>query len=258
MGPIAKKGLTYLATGGAMALVGLLVRKVVFGPAKPSGSDSKSSKRGKSMSDDLRSAALEVLPSKDAVLQPPDPTWDAILGGRKGDSFGGAAWGYFAVYVNEKDGKKVKGGTTCGIFAAYCAGKAGWPVEMVNRKPDDPVAPGASFVPGAHILRVYEGAQKRGWIKKGVAPEPGDYYCVTHEGATYDGKAVSGEHVGVVIDVSDAAADGTRKVTTADGGQSNAKGEQCAHQNARTWYPDGRLTLTAGDNGKLAWIVRPS
>jgi len=85
----------------------------------------------------------------------------------------------------------------------------------------------------------------------------GDLYCTTRAGAVYDGKPSSGEHVGIVIDVSAPAADGSRKIITADAGDSNARGEQCAKWHTRTYYPDGRLSLYPGDNAKIAWIIRP-
>lgn len=220
---------------------------------------------GFSPNERLRLATLEALPDRNSVLEPPMPLWDAILGGRKGEYLGAPSWGYFSVYSGTNpDGTKRKGGTTCEIFVAYCMAKAGWPLDFINRAKDDPVAPGAGFNAGMHAVKIKAAAQQRGWIvtpPHGVAgPDTplmiaGDAYCTTRPGATYDGKPVSGEHMGIVLDVSEPNAAGQRTVVTADGGQTNVKGEQCAHWNTRTLFPDGRLVAN-GVESKLEWVVR--
>ncbi len=221
----------------------------------------------------LRAAALANLPDKDAVLTLGNPTWDLILGGRKPDYLGGPTWGYYATYAGQNpDGTKRKGGTTCGTVNAYWAGKAGFPVDMIDRLPSDPV-PGSGFQFGESISKFYAGARRRGWVVTASAPasarvaglgdaadarplRPGDYYCVVHDGATYNGQPSSGEHVGVILDVSGPNAEGARTVRTADGGQlCGPNGDQCAHWNTRTLTSNGQLVLN-GSAGRLAWVVR--
>lgn len=114
----------------------------------------------------LLQAALELLPDKGSVLSPPSPVWDAVLGGRIGDSYGAPSWGYFATYIGVlPDGTKRKGGTTCEIFMTCCAGKAGWPRSWINRRPDDPMAPGDGFTPGMSKAKIEAGARAAGWLR---------------------------------------------------------------------------------------------
>ncbi len=121
----------------------------------------------------LRQVVLGLLPNDKSTLAPPDDTWNAILGGKRPDSFGGPAWRYFAMFIGQNpDGTKRKGGTTCGIFAAACAAKAGWDVSLINRATDDTWAPGSGFTPGAHIYKLLGAAKKRGWVVDFKPPAP--------------------------------------------------------------------------------------
>lgn len=206
----------------------------------------------------LKQAALDTLPDKYSILTGDDPTWNEMLGGNKSTYLGGDSWRYYSVFAGENpDGTKRKGGTTCGVVAAYWASKAGWPADMINRAPDDPFAPGGGFTNGAHISKIHEGARKRGWLISSPSADDvraGDYLCMVRSGATYDGKAASGEHVDVVLDVGEPDSSGKRTITTADGGQS-CGGSQCAHWNERVLTGDGMLT-GVGEPARLAWIVR--
>lgn len=220
-------------------------------------------------------AALELLPEPASVLEPPSPAWDGVLGGRIGEIFGAPAWRYYAVRVGQNpDGSYRKGGTTCGIFTAYCAAKAGWPIDWINRAPDDKWAPGSGFTPGAHISKLLAGAKKAGWwipaptssasgpanivgddLGASFELQPGDYYHQNHDGATYNGKPADGSHVGIIFSVSSPDARGFRQVVTLDGGDTNAKGEQCAKRHTRTLSPQWTLTY-AGTESRLVGIVR--
>ena len=222
----------------------------------------------------LRASALASLPDTGVIVTLGSAEWDLMLGGRKPDYLGGPTWGFYSTFAGTNaDGTARKGGTTCGTVAAYWAAKAGFPVELIDRLPSDPV-PGSGFNPGASISKLYAGAKARGWMLSApssstassstavsgvgaagaVELQAGDYYCVVHDGATYNGQASSGEHVGVVLDVSAPNAEGSRTVRTADGGQT-CGGNQCAHWNTRTLTRAGQLVLD-GAAGRLAWIVR--
>ena len=259
----------YLAIPGVLAATGgfvYLVRRRSQSSA-PGGVAVDDSLNGR-----LRAAALHDLPDPSTVLTLGNPTWDVVLGGRKPYYLGGPTWGYYSTFAGENpDGTKRKGGTTCGTVAAYWLSKAGFPADMIDRAPTDP-APGGGFTPGASISKVLAGAQKRGWLLTGkLAPaavagvgvaaststlvlQPGDYYCIVHDGATYDGKASSGEHVEVVLDVSSPNAAGDRSVRAAAGGQKCGENE-CARWVTRTLTAGGQM-VRDGEARRLAWIVR--
>ncbi len=239
----------------------------------------------------LLAAALASLPSSSAVLKPPSPLWDQILGGKLADYLDGLTWGYFATWVGKNaDGSKKKGGTTCGIVVAYWAAVAGWPRPWINRKKGDPVAPGDGFAPGLHISKIREGARKDGWlITFAAAPssgpkappatsisgvpvelQPGDLYATEKPGGLiFDGQSVDSTHVGVIKSVGPPDGKGNREVITIDGGQTcqgDAGPVQCAHWNTRVLSPNGLLTLMpktadgkkgpAGTAARVAWVVR--
>lgn len=233
----------------------------------------------------LLRAALEALPSESSILEPPSSLWDAILGGRVADAFGRRAWRYYAEVVGKNpDGTDRKGGTTCGIFAAYCAAKAGWPATMINRASDDRWAPGSGFRAGDHISKMLDAAKKMGWFieaKRGgraqpAAPSsapiagtdgwdddlgaepftlrPGDYYWQFRENATYDGKPVDGSHVGIVKSVGEVERDGSRVVVTIDGGDT-CSDHQCARWHTRKLTADGFMVYR-GASSRLMGVVR--
>lgn len=239
----------------------------------------------------LLAAALSSLPSASAVLKPPDTLWDQILGGRLAPFLDGLTWGYFSTWLGTKpDGEKKRGGTTCGIVAAYWAARAGWPVAWINRRKDDAAAPGGGFTPGAHITKLHEGARKAGWLItfdaspasssstrpatsiSGVPVElrPGDLYGTEKpEGLVFDGQKVDSTHVGVVKSVGTPDAKGNREVVTLDGGQTctgeGGRPMQCAHWNTRRLTPAGLLVMLVKDNNgqfregpaaRVSWVIR--
>jgi hypothetical protein len=239
-------------------------------------------------------AILDTLPDARAILKPPDPLWDRMLGGKVADVAGGPAWGYYQARLPQPDGTWKSGGTTCGIVAAYWAGRAGWPREWVNRLPSDPV-PGAGFRPGWHITKVYEGARKAAeqrtvgvpWLYRIRAPSAssiagaigawlGAGIGAAGIGAAglelapmelrigdyycvmhvdAEGRTVAGsEHVGGVVQRSAPASTGEATVTTADGGQTCGQ-DQCAHWNMRTLRTSGEMVM-GGEVKRLVWVVR--
>ena len=173
------------------------------------------------------------------TLRPGDTALDPVYGGRIPDAFDSPAWRYY----QERVGPGKSGGTTCGVTLAYLLGKAGWPADMVNRDPSDPYAPGGGFSVGMHIARIVSGAERpdRRWYRAPGAsgdalPRPGDAYHVDHP------PKLNSDHVGVVESVSAPRADGTRAVTTIDGGQGTGADVK---RNERVLSADGR-TLTLG------------
>jgi hypothetical protein len=183
----------------------------------------------------------------------PSPTWDAILGGRRGEVFGGPAWGYYQTWVGPSEAQRVSGGTTCGIVLAYLLAKSGAPVDMVNRLPTDPVAPGSGFVPGAHISKALAGAKKAGlYIDKPRRLVPGWAYWIDHEGRP------GSDHVGTVYAVGPVKPDGTREVLTADGGQTcpnDQPSTQCMKFQTRTLSADGSTLTLAGSVARLLGAI---
>lgn len=183
------------------------------------------------LADRVLRAAAELSPAHEG-----DPHWDDfILGG----ALGAGRWRYFQRGY----------GTTCGIFGAACFARAGAPAVLINREPPE----GSGFVPGQPISRLYQGAQTLGWLrvagKDAIDLRPGDLYCVHRPGATYQGKPVSPEHVGVVLAVKGEA------IATADGGQTDTQGRQCATRNSRKLSGD-QLSTVSGP-ARLAWWIRP-
>lgn len=171
-----------LLIAGAVALVFFWNRSTGKGDALPA--DEKSPPPGPAM---LR-VALELLPDANAILQVPLALWDQILGGRTGESFGAAAWRYYAIFVGENpDGTKRKGGTTCGIFTAYVAARAGFPVAFINRAVDDAWAPGSGFKAGDHISKFLAAARSAGWWIPASFPRP-DAPKPAPEGAAVAGR----------------------------------------------------------------------
>jgi len=178
----------------------------------------------------VRAAALALAPASTG-----DPRWDdEVLGGKLGPG----RWRYFERGY----------GTTCGIFAGAVLARVGAPAVLINRDPPE----GSGFRVGEPIARLYQGAQTLGWLRvAGRDPidlRRGDVYCVHRPGATYKGAPVSPEHVGIVVDVSGS------KITTADGGQTDAQGEQCSLRRERTL--SGSELATVSGPATLAWWVR--
>jgi hypothetical protein len=190
----------------------------------------------------LLAAGRDLVPAPSTILRPGDPALDVVYGGRLPDVFGAPAWGY---YETKLAGGR-SGGTTCGIVLAYLMARAGWPRGMINRLPSDP-APGVGFTPGWHVTRIVEGAKRRGWyLAPPAGPRVGDAYHVDHP------PKPNSDHVGLVESVSPARADGTRTVTTIDGGQGTGADVQ---RQTRTLSADGRaLTLNGVPARVLGWI----
>ena len=194
--------------------------------------------------------ARELWPTPSTVIQQPAPLWDQILGGRVADLYGGPAWAYFATYVGEKDGKKVSGGTTCAILASYVLSRAGAPAAWINRLPTDPVAPGAGFTPGAHFPKMLNGAKAGGfWLDRPPTLLPGDLYFVDHP------PKPNSDHVGLVLERGPLRADGTREITTGDGGQTCASG-QCAKIATRILAADGSTLTRDGIAARVLGAIR--
>lgn len=184
---------------------------------------------------------IEVLPRSDSILGEPDPRWDAAMGGRKGPD----VWSYY----------QENAGTTCGLFAAWVLSLCGAPPVMINRNPPE----GSGFAIGAHITKIYQGAKSLGWLRTPPASGelellPGDLYCTTRPGATYHGQPTSGEHVGFILSIGAAGPDGARPVETADGGQTDQNGRQCAKRRQRT-LRGRQLSLVTGP-ATIDWWVR--
>lgn len=222
-----------VVAGAALAVAaGLLSRRASKGAAEPGTDD---------LPGRVLAAAKRLIPAPPAVLGRGDPAWDDAMGGIKG---GEGVWRYYGEGF----------GTTCGVVAAYIAFLAGLPAELINRDAPE----GSGFRVGEHIARLYQGAKALGWLRQPeggqVDLKPGDIYCTVRSGATWNGAPASGEHVGVVLSVSEPDASGNRTVETADGGQRDANGLQCAKRNTRTLKGE---TLTLGTGPALvAWWVR--
>ena len=204
----------------------------------------------------LVNVALAYLPTSSSTLGEGDPRWDALLGGKVGEG----RWKYYQRGY----------GTTCGIVAAALLEEAGGPPELINRDPPG----GSGFTPGAHISRLYEGAQKLGLLRKpdeGQVPDlrRGDIYGSTRPAKDKDGNPLSGEHVGCVVGL-DAAAD-SLAIETVDGGQGTSEHQMMKRIVRRVRMSDGTLAYPDGSripagtvaiqtpgvgNTKLAWWIR--
>lgn len=201
--------------------------------------------------------ATNYLPSSKSTLGEPDPRWDAILGGK----------------VNADEWKVYSRnfGTTCGVVAAAWLEEAGGPPDMINR-----AAPkGSGFKPGWHIIKIVEGAKKRGWYRapsKGELPElnPGDFYGSNHPAKDKKtGKTIDGTHIGLVLSVERVGDE--LHIETADGGQGSWTKQFAARKkrvlrisSGNTPYIDGTM-IPAGaivvsspgvGNARLDWWIR--
>jgi len=205
-----------------------------------------------------------------APLTDPHPEWDWVLGGATGTK---DRWGLYSWAPGNP------WGTTCGIWCSAVAAKLADELEpidperarkvraLANRRPPE----GLRYAIGESIARLYQGGRDAGWLTTfpaasaaagvdvGAAPEaeinplrPGDVYCVHRHGATLNGRPVSGEHVGIVLRVDGAT------VITADGGQTDRRGRQCALRRERTVRRAGAgwEVATVSGPARLAWIVR--
>ncbi len=222
-------GGTALVSAGAAILVRLLVPK-------------KLASGGHVLADSIVAAALADLPDSTSVLGEPDPTWDERLGGKKSAN----QWAYFERGF----------GTTCGVVAAAWAEIAGWPADLINRDPPG----GDGFKIGAHISKLHDGARAHGWLHEpshGVLPDlaPGDILGTTHPSVDKDGKPLAGEHVDVVLSVTPQD-DGTLAIETADGGQTDDKGNQAAKRRTRTVHANGSVVSPGSGNATVAWWIR--
>ena len=217
----------------------------------------------------LLAASLALLPTHKTLLVPPNPQLDAVLGGRRGD---GLSWRYWS-----------KGnGSPSGVVGSYLIGKAGWPMDLVNRAKDDDWVQGDGFVRGADVEKIREGAKKRGWLvtpvfAKGgeVAPsvagvvglvelgvvlgesfelEPGDYFAAGDRGSNGNGSSDGVKAVGVVLEVANG--DGSRNVVTVEGRLTDG-GEPCARWCTRVFRDDGSFS-DERSAAKLLWVVRPT
>lgn len=131
------------------------------------------------------------------------PLWDEILGG----AIGPGRWKLYE-----------KGyGTTCGIVVAYVLEQAGIDPRLINR--------GDRYKIGAHISRLFQGGKAIGALRMDAELEPGDVYCMLRDGGK---PGVVPEHVGLVLERHGA------ELVTADGGQTDANGNQCARIVRRT------------------------
>ena len=223
---------------------------VAFGLRSSSGAAAPSvgpwlpaKKEGRTLNDALLSAVLELLPTASTVLRPGDAALDPVYGGRRADAFGAPAWGYYQRKIASGSG-----GTTCGTVLAYWMGRAGWPLDMIDRAPTDPVAPGASFTPGLSVSKIIDGAKRRGWYQAGgMSWQPGDAYHVDHP------PRVNSDHVGAVVSVSAPRADGTRIIETGDGGQGDGADVK---RNLRTLSADGSTLTLDGVPARVLGTLR--
>jgi len=224
-------GATALVSAGAA----ILVRRI-YPSAVPSLPGS-----GHVLADAMVAAALQSLPNSDSVLGEPDPAWDELLGGKKSAN----QWAYYERGY----------GTTCGVVAAAWAAKAGWPADLINRDPPE----GDGFKIGAHISKLHDGARSHGWLHtptKGELPDlqPGDILGTVHPATDKDGNPLAGEHVDVILSV-DPQDDGLH-VETADGGQTDDKGNQAAKRRQRVIHADGTVVSPGSGNATVAWWIR--
>ncbi len=123
-------------------------------------------------------------------------------------------------------------GTTCGVVAAAVFEHAGVNEALINR--------GNRFVIGAHISRIYSGAKKLGYLHEDTDLQPGDMYYVRRDSGV--------EHVGFIVEKNGA------DTITADGGQKDNQGRQCARLCKRRF--EGDVMIRNGDKAKLRWYVR--
>jgi len=123
-------------------------------------------------------------------------------------------------------------GTTCGVVAAAILEKAGVHPSLINR--------GGRFVIGEHISRIYKGAKDRGYLRTDSDLRPGDLYYVRRPSGV--------EHVGVIVEKSGA------DTITADGGQRDKDGRQCARMCKRRF--EGFTMIRGGDSAEMRWYVR--
>ncbi len=221
-------GGTALVSAGAAILVRVLLPR-----KRPSG--------GHVLADALVNAALADLPDSTSVLGEPDPTWDERLGGKKSAN----QWAYFERGY----------GTTCGVVTAAWAEIAGWPADLINRA----LPGGSGFKIGAHISKLHDGARAHGWLhepKHGELPDlvPGDILGTTHPAVDKDGNPIVGEHVDVVLSV-DPQDDGLH-IETADGGQTDDKGNQAAKRRQRVVHANGAVVSSGSGNATVAWWIR--
>jgi len=171
-------------------------------------------KGGSSASNRIVNAAKRLVPCDyDTSL------WDTILGGR----ISPGVWRYY----------EVNHGTTCGIVTGAILEQAGANPLLINR--------GASYRIGAHISRLYEGGKKLGILRTDPDLQPGNVYCVTQDST----KPGDHSHVGVVL-----ARQGETLIT-ADGGQTDSAGHQCARIVRRRLV--GKRIIGPQSAGTFAW-----
>jgi len=214
------------------------------GAPPPPPAPAPAPKKGRTLNDALLASTLELLPTSSTVLRPGDAVLDGVYGQRKPDAFGAPVWGYYQTILGKNDdGTPRKGGTTCGIVLAYEMAKAGWPVEMINRLPTDPVAPGSGFTPGLHISKIVGYAQKKGWYKRtpGTDLQPGDAYHIDHP------EKPNSDHVGVIVGVNG------NQIETADGGQETGA---TVKRNVRTLSADGKTLTLDGRSARVLGVIR--
>jgi hypothetical protein len=212
----------------------------------------------------LLASSLALLPTNKTVLSPPGPAIDAVLGGRSKSKKD--IWRYWS---------SADGGPS-GVVASYLIGKAGWPLDMVNRARDDAWAPGSGFEPGKDVEKAKDGAKKRGWLvtpvfsNHGESPsmagadslvdaldlgfaigevfelEPGDYFAVAN------GQGV--ENVGVIVEVAHGKK--SNNVITVEGCLTDG-GLPCARWRRRVFRDDGSFSQEVGSQ-RLLWVIRPT
>lgn len=195
------------------------------------------------MNERLLDEATRLVPG-DVVLRPGDAALDPVYGGRVADQYGAPAWAYYSTKI----GPDTSGGTTCSTVLAYLMSRAGWPMDMIDRAPTDPVAPGGGFTPGMSMSKIVYGAKhppKRSgrsvwYLDAPVEPLLGDAYHVDHP------PKANSDHVGVVVRVGDRAADGTREIVTIDGGAGSGADVQ---RQTRVLSADGRTLTLILPNG---------
>jgi hypothetical protein len=202
------------------------------------------------MNDDLLAVVLQQIPDESTIIQPGSNEFDDVAGGRRGEAFGAPAWAYYSTFAGQNpDGSKRSGGTTCSTFVAYWMSRAGgWPADMIDRAPTDPVAPGGGYTPGSSLSKIIFGAKRRGWYKNAgsLDLQPGDVYHVVHP------QHANSDHIGIVRAVGEAEQDGTREVCTVDGGQGTGAD---ARWQSRILSADGTtLSLDGVPARLLGWV----
>lgn len=240
-------GVAYLVYANRDRILGV-AREVGIPPSVIPGGFSSSSSMGTRMQQAIVSKARELVtpdPSlhRDYVGEPEKRWVDTVLGGETGPG----AWRWFT------KGK----GTTCMVFMTAVLEQAGVPKEYLNRPwpgEDTSGKPTEHYHFGAWMAPMQKAGSALGaplvYENNPSTLTPGDVYVVTRDATASSDPAIDRTHVGIVLETTDQVDEGLA-LTTADGGQTDPEGRQCARIMHRTLKgnrmqgPFGGATLIA-------------